>query len=263
MTAAGKAAWRDLAGGLKLWRLVWALGWLDIRLRYRGSVLGPLWLTLSTAVMVAALGGLYAGLFRLQAADYVPHLAVSLVLWNSVAGQVTESCSVFVQQEPVIRSMRMPFWVHAGRVLLRNLLVLAHNALVLVPVFLLFGIFPGVQALLVLPAMALWVVDGFLLALALGAICARFRDISPIVSSVAQLAFFVTPVIWKPELIGARAALLALNPFHALLEIMRAPLLGEPAGVAVWASALAYSFFLVAGSWALFVRARPRLAYWV
>lgn len=240
-----------------------ALGWLDIRLRYRGSVLGPLWLSLSTAVMVAALGGLYAGLFHLQAADYVPYLAVSLVLWNSLAGQVADSCTVFVQQESIIRSMRMPFCVHAARVLMRNVLVLAHHALVLAPVFLLFGIFPGMQVFLALPALALWVVDGFLLALALGAICARFRDIPPIAASVMQLAFFVTPVIWKPELIGARAALLPLNPFHVLLEIVRAPLLGEAAGVEVWVSAIAYSLFLAAVSWAVFVRARPRLAYWV
>jgi len=222
-----------------------------------------LWLTLSTAVMVVALGGLYAGLFRLQAADYLPYLAVSLVLWNGMAGQMADSCTVFVQQEAIIRSMRMPFCVHAARALTRNLLVLAHNALVLVPVFLLFDIFPGVHALLVLPALALWVVDGFLMALALGAICARFRDIAPIAASVVQLAFFVTPVIWKPELIGTRAVLLALNPFHALLEIVRAPLLGEPAGVAAWAAALAYSFVTIAVSWAVFVRARPRLAYWV
>jgi lipopolysaccharide transport system permease protein len=262
-TAAAQAAWRDLVEGGRLWRLVCALGWMDIRLRYRGSVLGPLWLTLSTAVMVAALGGLYAGLFRLSAADYVPYLAVSLVLWNSLAAQVADSCTVFVQQESTIRSMRMPFCVHAARVLMRNVLALTHNALVLVPVFLLFGVFPGMKALLMLPALALWVVDGFLLALALGAVCARFRDISPVAASAVQLAFFITPVIWKPELIGVRAVLLPLNPFHALLEIVRAPLLGEPAGIAVWTSAVAYSLVLAAVSWAVFIRARPRLAYWV
>ena len=45
----------DFDGGLRMWRLAWTFGWFDIRLRYRGSVLGPFWLTLSTAVMVGAL----------------------------------------------------------------------------------------------------------------------------------------------------------------------------------------------------------------
>jgi lipopolysaccharide transport system permease protein len=54
-----KLAATDFAGGLRMARLIAALGWLDIRLRYRGSLLGPFWLTLSTAVMVGALGFVY------------------------------------------------------------------------------------------------------------------------------------------------------------------------------------------------------------
>ena len=70
---------QDLQEGLSLWRLFLTLGWLDIRLRYRGSVLGPFWLTLSTGVMVAALGVLYSALFKMALPDYLPFLAVSLV----------------------------------------------------------------------------------------------------------------------------------------------------------------------------------------
>src|SRR3954469_11960499 len=54
-----RLALRDVVGALELWRLSLTLGWFDIRLRYRGSILGPFWLTLSTGVMVAALGILY------------------------------------------------------------------------------------------------------------------------------------------------------------------------------------------------------------
>ena len=52
-----RLARRDLHEALVLWRLCWTLSWLDIKLRYRGSMLGPFWLTLSTAVMVAAMRG--------------------------------------------------------------------------------------------------------------------------------------------------------------------------------------------------------------
>ena len=72
----------DLVGAARLWRLALALGWFDIRLRYRGSMLGPFWLTLSTAVMVVALGVLYSALFKMELHDYLPFLALSLVLWT-------------------------------------------------------------------------------------------------------------------------------------------------------------------------------------
>ena len=75
-----RLALRYLHDGMALCRLGWILGWLDIRLRYRGSVLGPFWLTLSTAVMVGALGVLYAKLFGMTLEDYLPFMALSMVL---------------------------------------------------------------------------------------------------------------------------------------------------------------------------------------
>jgi lipopolysaccharide transport system permease protein len=52
-------ALEDLGGALSRWRLAWALARSDIMHRYRGSVLGPFWLTLSTGIMLGSLGILY------------------------------------------------------------------------------------------------------------------------------------------------------------------------------------------------------------
>ena len=78
-----------------------------------------------------------------------------------------------------------------------------------------------------------------------------------------QIMFFVSPVIWKPEQLGAAAAYLPINPFYSLLDIMRAPMLGEAPNGLVWLSACLYTALLCAGSWAFFVRARGRLAFWL
>ncbi|WP_246149434.1 hypothetical protein [Skermanella pratensis] len=51
------------------------LGWLDIRQRYRRSVLGAFWLTISMGIMVMALGTLYASLFRMDTSDFIPFIA--------------------------------------------------------------------------------------------------------------------------------------------------------------------------------------------
>src|SRR5262249_29901253 len=75
----------DLLGGLWRWELWGTLGWHDIRQRYRRSTLGPFWLTISTAVMVATLGFVYAGLFGNSLADYLPHLAVGLIVWGFIS----------------------------------------------------------------------------------------------------------------------------------------------------------------------------------
>jgi lipopolysaccharide transport system permease protein len=266
MTFAARNRWAmaDIAGGIRLWRLAWALGWLDIRLRYRGSMLGPFWLTISTGVMVTALGLLYSTLFNINVRDYLPFLALSQVLWGFLAAIVSEGCSVFTDAEGVIRSVRMPFFVFSMRALIRNSIALGHNILVIVVVFAIFSMWPQADALMAIPGLMIWVVDALALTLMLGAFCARFRDIQPIVNSVMQIAFFMTPVIWKPEQLGPDGvSKLAFNPFFDLLEVVRGPILGTDIAATTWVGALGYSALLCALCWAFFVRARGRVTFWI
>jgi lipopolysaccharide transport system permease protein len=256
-------AWADLREGARLWRLGATLGWLDIKLKYRGSLLGPFWLTISTGVMVAAMGGLYSVLFHMDLHTYLPFLALSLVMWNAMGGLVGDACNTFTQAEGAIRSLRMPYFVHALRVVVRTIISFLHNVPVIVGVFLVFSVSPGMVALQSLPGLLLWAADAFAACMLLGAVCARFRDIPPIVGSVMQIAFFVTPVVWRPEQLGARGWWLPLNPFDALLEVVRAPLLGEAASRGTWSLALIYSALFCVIAWSVFVRVRTRLAYWI
>ena len=262
-SALSRVAIADVIDGAKLWRLAWMLGWFDIRLRYRGSMLGPFWLTLSTAVMVGALGVLYSALFNMSLRDYLPFLAISQILWAFISTTVSEGCTSFTAVDSIVRSVRMPFVLHAMRSVVRNVLVLAHNLVVVVAVYAYFSFWPGMGLLLTIPAMVIWLVNALAITLLLGAFCARFRDVSPIVASVMQIMFFISPIIWKPEQLGAKAAYLPLNPFFSLLEIMRAPMLGESASLTIWISACIYTLLLCGGSWAFFVRARGRLAFWL
>ena len=261
--ARSRLAMRDVSDGTHLLPLAWKLGWLDIRLRYRGSALGPLWLTLSTGVMVGALGYLYSRIFHTDVHEYLPYLALSLVLWGFIGSMVSEACTAFTESEGVIRAVRMPFFLFAQRVLIRNILVLSHNISVIAVVFAVFLVWPGWHALLAIPGLLIWGIDSLALVLLLGTFCARFRDILPIVGSVMQIAFFMTPVFWKPGQLGNGQNLLPLNPFFDLLQVVRAPLLGDMPDPHVWLGAGLYSIALWVLAWGLFTRARGRIAFWI
>jgi lipopolysaccharide transport system permease protein len=256
-------ALQDISGGMARWRLALALARLDIRNRYRGSVLGPFWLTVSTAVMMTTIGLLYSTLFNLPLADYLPYLAVSLLVWNMLNQIVTDAGNSLIVSEGVIRQVPLPYIVHVMRFVLRNAIVAAHSLPLIPAVFLVFGVVPGWEALLAIPGLALLFLNAFAGGLFLGMVCARFRDIQQIVASLMQLAFFLTPVIWKPELLGERQALLPLNPFFVLIETVRGPLLAGGASWLVWLAALAYTAAACALAFAFFVRFRARIAFWV
>lgn len=254
---------QDLLEGLSRWRLAWALARGDITHRYRGSVLGPLWMTISTAVMLLALGFLYAKLFRMPVAEYLPWLAVSLIVWNILAQVVADACTTLTAAEGILRQMPLPYSVQALRTVLRGAVVAAHNLPLILVVFGVFGIVPGWGMLAAIPGLALLAMNAFWASLLLGMLCARFRDIPPIVASAMQLAFFVTPVMWKPDLLQGGARWLPLNPFFAVIETVRGPLVGTGAPLTIWAAATLYSLILWAVAQAFFTRFRGRVAFWV
>jgi lipopolysaccharide transport system permease protein len=241
----------------------WDPARLDIRNRYRGSVLGPFWLTLSTAVMVVGLGILYSSLFKLEVRNYLPFVAVSLIVWTMINQTVTDACTSLTSAEGIIRQMPLPFTVHVLRSVFRNALITAHSLPLVFLVFLATGTMPGWEVLLLIPGLLLVVANAFFVSLLLGMVCARFRDIAPIVNSFMQLAFYMSPVLWKPELLGDTARWLPLNPFYSVMETVRGPLVEGGVAPLVWLSAVLYTALVAMVALAFFVRFRGRIAFWV
>ena len=253
----------DLVQGVRA-RYIWSLlGWQDIRRLYRRSVLGPIWLTLSMGAFVGALGMLYGLLFGVEIANYVPFLALGFIIWTLISDVISDGCNAFISAEGIIKQVGLPLSVHVYRMMWRNLLILCHNAVVFVIVAALLGVWPGLNGLLALPGLVLLFLNGIWAALLFGIICARYRDVPPIVASILRICFFVTPIIWTPDLIPTRAVVLDANPFYHLIEVVRAPLLGQAPGIASWIAVLTMTF----GGWVItfevFRRYRWRIAYWV
>ncbi len=66
--------------------------WLqDIKQRYRRSVLGPLWISITMAVIATAMGILYGALFGADLPMFLPYVATGLLIWNFINGAVLEA----------------------------------------------------------------------------------------------------------------------------------------------------------------------------
>jgi ABC-type polysaccharide/polyol phosphate export permease len=253
----------DLRAGLgKSW--LWAaVAWQDIRLRYRGSLLGPLWLTVSTIVMIASMGLLYAKLFHSPASSYLPFLTVGLVLWQFLSTLITEGCGTFTAVSSIIQQVPMPYSVHVYRLVFRNLLILGHN-FVIVPIILwMFHITPSWEILWVPLALLVLCINGVWISILFGMLSARFRDVPPIVASFVQVVFFVTPIFWTPSSLGKWAAIGELNPLFAAIDVIRAPMLGMPWAPHSWTVLLLVTLIGCSGTFLIFARLRYRIPFWV
>lgn len=257
------AAWGDLRDGVSQSWMWTSLAIQDIRLRYRGSVLGPFWLTLSSIIMVAAMGVIYARLFNMPPATYLPYLALGIIIWQFVSSLFSDGCQAFLAAESIIQQVPVPFSIHAYRVVFRNLIIFAHNA-VIVPIgFVLFQLPITWRVLEVIPGLALVVINGVWVALLLGMISARFRDIPPIVLNILQVMFFVTPIIWPISALGDLRWMAELNPAFAAIDVIRAPLLGVPTAPFSWSLLIATTLIGCLGTFVFFTRFRTRIVYWI
>ncbi len=255
----------DIAKGTVAWSLWTMLGWQDIRQRYRRSVLGPFWLTISMGILVVMLGVLYASLFKMSITVYLPFVALGFIMWGLISGLVTDGCDVFHGSADIIKQMALPLSLHVYRVIWRNIIIFFHNITIFVIVALFFSIPPTSTTLLVLPGLALICINGLWLGLVLGLICARYRDVPQIVGSVMQVAFFLTPIFWKPELLPDRKLLwlLEYNPFFHFLELVRQPLLGHAPDPTSWQVVIGITIGGLVFALLLYRRYRSRIAYWI
>lgn len=206
----------------------------DIRMRYRGSILGPWWITISMGLLIAGMSVLYASLMGLELKDYVPWLACGIVIWGLITTTLTEGCDAFISGAPIIRQSATPIFTFVLRTLARNLIVFGHNILIVVAVAVIFGFWRQVRPFEVLLGLAGILLNLSWMVAAVALASARFRDVPQIVASILQIALFLTPVFWHPEQLPNRPAVLWLNPFYHLLEVLRAPLVGVATNPESW-----------------------------
>lgn len=256
-------ALNDVAEGGGAFPIWSTLAWQDIRQRYRRSVLGPFWITLTMIVTIAGMGPLYAALFKMDAREFIPYLALGIISWGLISMLILEGCVTFTGADSLIRSVRLPLTMHSFRMILRNIIVFFHNCAAYVPFMIYLGITPSWTWLMLLPGLLLVILAAFPLSIMLGLFCARFRDMQPIIGSIVQLAFFLTPIFWKPEALGNRAYFAKYNPLFMFVDILRGPIIGYVPGAKVYVGVGLITVLLYAMAAPMFIRYRRRVAFWV
>ncbi|KZF14179.1 MULTISPECIES: galactan export ABC transporter permease subunit Wzm/RfbD [Rhodococcus] len=267
-----RRAFKDLRDGLNQRELWLSLGWQDIKQRYRRSVIGPFWITIATGVQATAIGILYAALLDMPLQEFLPYVTVGLIVWNLINASIIEGSEVFVANEGLIKQLPSALSVHIYRLVWRQILFFAHNLLIYVIMVVAFGVWRNLSwaSLAAIPALGLIVLNALWVSIVFGIFATRYRDIAPILSSLTLLLFVLTPIMWTTQSLEAqggavrdRAKIAELNPLFHYLDIVRAPMIGQPQEPYHWYIVITIT---VVG-WAVALLAlrkyRARVPYWV
>jgi len=235
----------------------------DIKLRYRRSMIGPWWVTISTGVMIMMLGFLWSHIFGTNLENYLPFFAVGFVLWGWMSGQIGDAAGGLFQFQGMIKQVKLPLPIFVLRLNVRQCIVLLHNSIIIALVLLLVGHGFTLTSLIAIPNLILIQLNLTLLSIVISIFCTRYQDMTQVVNVGTQIVFFFTPILWQVETLKNRTYLAEMNPVYHWIEMVRAPLLGHMPTINdyLWTGASLVVLSILAAYY--LGRYRSRIAYWL
>lgn len=226
-----------------------ALVRLDLRLRYRRSVLGVGWSLLNPIAMTAVFTIVFCNLLGSGTWDYAPMLLTGMAVWTFLKEAATGGARALIANEAYIRQSPLPYTLYPLRTVCGQAI---HTGIALaVVVGLLMLIQQSVRPLTMVPVIVPGLVLAFLAAWGVATIAAfvnvYFQDTQHLLEVAAQIGFFLTPIIYPRSVLDKQnlSWVVDLNPIVPFMEMIRAPLLtGEAPAAAVYGTAAAITVVL-------------------
>jgi len=253
----------DIIHGVTSWRIWTRLGWQEIRRRYRRTVLGPLWFTFSLGIFIAGLAFVWAPLFHADLHTYLIFVTSGMISWTFVASVINEGCGTYTGAESLVKQLNFPLSILNWMLISRNVIILGHNLVIAVVVILALRLPITWIYLLIIPGIILVAINGVWMSMLLGMLSARYRDVPQLVANLLQVMMFVTPVFWFSSQLGNKSAIVDFNILYHIINVIRAPLLGEFPSPVSYLVDIGFAIFGWAVTFAVYARFRRRIAFWI
>lgn len=260
-------AWRDLAEALLSWRIWTSFAWEEFKNRYRRSYLGVVWVV-AQFLLFCTMIALFFGDSRHLTGDgppYAVHVFAGFLSFSFIMACMVDACSVFIGAENWLKSARAPFTLFVLKGVTRNFFSFLYNAVVtIIVVFVIFHVDPTPALVMLVPAVAVYLINAFWLYFIFGLIAARVRDFAHFVQAIMRLMLFLTPIIWVPgDMGGVRGLAAAWNPLAHYVEIIRQPLIAGDPGYEHWLWVAPITVIGCVGAFIAFALSRRRIMYWL
>tara|TARA_Y100000588_G_C14150852_1_gene880466 strand:+ start:241 stop:1038 length:798 start_codon:yes stop_codon:yes gene_type:complete len=218
---------RDLVQGIELYNIWKVSALLDMKRKYRRSLIGTSWITLNLVVLIGGMAVVFGALFGQPLATFIPYVAAGMIHWQLIAFLINDGAEHLINAKSKILQYNVPISVHCYQHLFKSLLTFFHTGAVLVILIVCMPVDINYNTLMYPIGLVLIFLNGLWLSLLLGAFSLRYRDLPMLTTNIVQACFFITPIFWKAESLNSKIFIAYLNPFYHFLEITRGPALGR------------------------------------
>lgn len=244
----------------RLWVL---LAWNDLEAKYRRTILGTFWQTLTSAAYIVGLAVIFSTIRLRNTENFILYLAAGYTAFSLFSGFVGAGASAFTRGRSLLVAYTLPASIHVFRAVTNEYIMLAHSLAIMVGVWIYTGVWPTLYTLLLIPALILMFVAGWGIVMTFGLLGSRFRDVAPAVSTATSFLFLVTPIFWRREDLASKVWIVDFNPFYHAVNLIRRPLMGEAPDPVNWYVCGGIAAVMVTIGVLGFLRYRRQLVYWL
>jgi len=215
-------------------------------------------------LQVLTMGFVMSYLFNVSVEKHLPYLAAGMIIWSGfIGGIIQEGSNTYIGSASLILQIKRPTSVYVCKMIWTNMIRTGHN----ISIYLVFAIFykvvPTISILLLFVSVPLAILSVSWLAVLLAVVSARFRDVPVMLGSILGVVFWLTPILYRAEMLGSKRFIVDYNPFSHVLEILRAPLMGGMPTLTNWLVVICFSVVGWAITILFFARFRSRIPYWL
>lgn len=211
--------------------LLYFLTWRDVKIRYKQTAIGVLWVILQPVLTTAIFTILFSGFARFDTGEIpYPLFAMSgLLVWFFVNVSITNASNSLISNKNLVTKIYFPRLIVPLSAAFAGLVDFVLSLILLIPLMFYYTVFPSGQILIA----PFFILLAILITLSFGtlfsALNVRFRDVKFALPFALQIWLFVSPVFYPASILSEkRRILLALNPLTGVLEGFRSSLFGEP-----------------------------------
>lgn len=236
------------------WRELWAyrellyiLVWRDIKVRYKQTVMGALWVLMQPLLTMLVFTFIFSKLRSAPSGDVpYPLFAYSgLLLWTFFANSITNSVHSLISNSHLVTKVYFPRLFIPAATVIAGLLDLAVASVMLVALLVYYRVAPGKGVLLAPAFLALMLVLALAAGLLVSAVTVKFRDLRHAVPFAVQMLMLASPVIYSSAIVGENwRVLFALNPIAGIIEGFRTSLFGGDFDTTMTLAACGLTFIL-------------------
>jgi len=201
-------------------RIIWALAIRELKVRYKGSVLGFFWTFMNPLLLMVIYTVVFTSIFKTNIPHYEVYVFSGILLWNVISGCLNDGAACIVQNTSLITKAALPPEIFPLRVVLTHFL----NYLLTLPLLfgfsLLRGLVPTTHALQLLYLIPIAMLFMLSVVLGLSVLGAFYRDIQYLVNTLSFALFFTIPVMYPMSILPEKLqAVLMLSPLTQLIQM--------------------------------------------